>query len=127
MTRQHPLPADRELFEIESLACDAAAGPLEPAGQGAVSPEEALERFRDRVDPDTALGLVREIRRLRRVEERFERLLAVAEHLNAFLERRGLAGQAQRFVEVRAQLEQMHPDAFGEPAAGPRAPAASVA
>jgi hypothetical protein len=109
---------DRELAEIETLACDAAAGPLEPAGS-TLTPEEAEERFHAAMDPEAALRMVREIRRLRRVEERFERLCGVVEHLNTFLERRGLAGQAQRFVEVRAQLADIHPDASdgGAPAA----------
>ena len=57
--------------------------------------------------------LVREIRRLRRVEERMDSLCSVLQHLNAFLERRGLVAQAQRFVEVRAQLERIHPESFG--------------
>ena len=123
----HPLLTDRELLRLETLACDAAAGPLETAGEPAVTAEEALEIFRDVMDPDTALRMIREIRRLRRVEQSFERLCGVAEHLNAFLERRGLAGQAQRFVEVRAQLAHIHPDGFASEAPASRAPAASVA
>jgi lysyl-tRNA synthetase class II len=73
---------------------------------------EGDQRYIAAVDPDRVLGLVREIRRLRRVEERFESLCSVLQHLNTFLERRGLVTQAQRFVEVRAQLERIQPEAM---------------
>ena len=135
---KHVPPTDRELFEIEALACDATPGPWEaqtvldfqtgesmrvvahvPPGsdefyyvverEGEVAEED--QRYIAALHPDAALRLVREIRRLRRVEERFESICSVLQHLNAFLERRGLVAQAQRFVEVRAQLERLHPDA----------------
>jgi hypothetical protein len=43
----------------------------------------------------------------------------VLQHLNTFLERRGLVAQAQRFVEVRAQLERIQPEVLDAEAAGP--------
>jgi len=137
MAKQPPL-SDHELFEIEALACDATPGPWEaqtvldfqtgestrvvahapPGGDeyvyvverdGEITEED--QRFIATLHPDSALRLVREIRRLRRVEERYDTLCSVLQHLNAFLERRGLVSQAQRFVEVRAQLERLHPEA----------------
>jgi hypothetical protein len=140
MAKHIPL-SDSELHEIEALALDATPGPWEPqvvldyqsgesarvivAGTGddgevqyVVERErdlaEADQRYVAAMHPDAVLRLVREIRRLRRVEERHEMMCGVVEHLNAFLERRGLVAQAQRFVEVRAQLERIHPD--GTPA-----------
>ncbi|HEU4453832.1 MAG TPA: hypothetical protein VFR81_12275 [Longimicrobium sp.] len=149
MAKLSPLN-DQELFEIEALACDATPGPWEaqtvldfqtrestrvvahapPGGDeyvyvverdGELTEED--QRFIAALHPDSALRLVREIRRLRRVEERYETLCSVLQHLNAFLERRGLVSQAQRFVEVRAQLERLHPESdasgtAGAPAAG---------
>jgi len=135
---KHPL-TDQELFEIEALACDATPGPWEaqtvldfqtgdstrvvahapPAGgeyvyvverDGEVA--EGDQRYIAAVDPDKVLRLVREVRRLRRVEERFQSLCSVLQHLNTFLERRGLVAQAQRFVEVRAQLERINPEGY---------------
>jgi hypothetical protein len=136
MAKHTPL-ADQELFAIEALACDATPGPWEaqtvldfktgdstrvvahapPAGgeyvyvverDGEVA--EGDQRYIAAVDPDKVLRLVREIRRLRRVEERLQSLCSVLQHLNTFLEHRGLVPQAQRFVEVRAQLERIHPE-----------------
>jgi hypothetical protein len=142
---KHPPLTDSELFEIEALACDATPGPWEaqtvldfqtgestrvvahpPAGsdeylyvverEGEMREED--QRYIAALHPDAALRLVREIRRLRRVEERYESLCSVLQHLNTFLERRGLVTQAQRFVEVRAQLERIHPEALDADAAG---------
>jgi hypothetical protein len=139
MAKHAPL-TDQDLFEIEALACDATPGPWEaqtvldfqtgestrvvahaPANDeeyvyvverdGEVA--EGDQRYIAAVDPDKVLKLVREIRRLRRVEERFQSLCSVLQHLNDFLERRGLVAQAQRFVEVRAQLERIHPEVAG--------------
>jgi len=136
MATHFPL-TDQELFEIEALACDATPGPWEaqtvldfqtgestrvvahvpPAEDeyvyvverdGEIAEED--QRFIAALHPDAALRLVKEIRRLRRVEERHESLCSVLQHLNTFLERRGLVAQAQRFVEVRAQLERIHPE-----------------
>jgi len=133
---KHPPLTDQELYQIESLACDATPGPWEAqtvldfqtgeamrvvahapaAGEYVYVVErdgevaEGDQRYIAAVDPDRVLGLVREIRRLRRVEERLESLCSVLQHLNTFLERRGLVTQAQRFVEVRAQLERIHPE-----------------
>jgi len=138
MAKFPPL-TDQDLFEIEALACDATPGPWEAqtvpvldfqTGEstrvvahadgdeyvyvverdGEV--DEADQRYIAALDPDKVLRLVREIRRLRRVEERFQSLCSVLQHLNTFLERRGLVAQAQRFVEVRAQLERIHPEAL---------------
>lgn len=143
MAKHLPL-SDRELFEIESLAVDATPGPWEPQvvldyqtgetarvvvhGQGEEL-QYVVEREGDMAEgdqayiaamhPDAALRLVREIRRLRRVEERYDTLCDVLQHLNAFLERRGLVAQAQRFVEVRAQLERIHPDGLDAAAEAP--------
>jgi hypothetical protein len=155
MAKHLPL-SDRELFEIESLACDATPGPWEPqvvldyqTGETArvvvAAPPQGdevqyvVEREGEMAEgdqayiaamhPDAALRLVREIRRLRRVEERYDTLCDVLQHLNAFLERRGLVAQAQRFVEVRAQLERIHPDGFDaatETPGAPRRPAAAT-
>ncbi|HEX2201743.1 MAG TPA: hypothetical protein VHG91_00520 [Longimicrobium sp.] len=146
---KHPPLTDRDLFDVEALACDATPGPWEahtvldfqtgessrvvahnPPGSdeyvyvvdrdGEMSEED--QRYIASLHPDAALRLVREIRRLRRVEERYESLCSVLQHLNAFLERRGLVTQAQRFVEVRAQLERIHPEAL-EGGGGDAAPA----
>jgi hypothetical protein len=139
MAKHIPL-SDSELHTIEALALDATPGPWEPQvvldyqsgesarvvvadadGDGEV--QYVVERDRDLAEadqryiasmhPDAVLRLVREIRRLRRVEEHHQMMCGVVEHLNAFLERRGLVAQAQRFVEVRAQLERIHPDGAG--------------
>jgi hypothetical protein len=147
---KHPPLTDAELFEIEALAVDATPGPWEaqtvldfqtgesmrvvahdPGGSeylyvverdGEIA--EADQRYIAALDPDRALGLVREIRRLRRVEERLQSLCTVIQHLNTFLEHRGLVSQAQRFVEVRAQLEQLQPDVLqAEPPAAHGGPA----
>lgn len=138
MAKNFPL-TDQELFEIEALACDATPGPWEPhtvldfqTGEstrvvahvptasdefvyvverdGEIAEED--QRYIAALHPDEALRLVREIRRLRRVEERHESLCSVLQHLNTFLERRGLVAQAQRFVEVRAQLERLQPEGY---------------
>ena len=146
MAKHIPL-SDTELHEIEALALDATPGPWDPqvvldyqTGESArvvVAPsddeelryvverehelDEADQRYIAAMHPDAALRLVREIRRLRRVQERYEMMCGVVEHLNAFLERRGLVAQAQRFVEVRAQLERIHPDGAESAAEGGRA------
>jgi hypothetical protein len=152
MAKHIPL-SDSELHEIEAIALDATPGPWEPqvvldyqTGESArvvvYSPDEddevryVVEREHEMTDadqryiaamhPDAALRLVREIRRLRRVQERYEMMCGVVQHLNTFLERRGLVAQAQRFVEVRAQLERIHPDgadAAAETRAGRRSAA----
>lgn len=149
MAKHSPL-TDQELFEIEALACDATPGPWEAqtvldfqTGEStrvvAHAPDggeyvyvverdgelaDGDQRYIAAVDPDRVLTLVREIRRLRRVEERFQSLCSVLQHLNDFLERRGLVSQAQRFVEVRAQLERIHPEVTGaEPPATAADPA----
>ena len=141
---KHVPPTDRELYDLEALACDATPGPWEAQtvldyqsggithvvahvppgsdqfvyvvdGGGEMSEED--QRYVAALHPDAALRLVKEIRRLRKVEERYDSLRSVLQHLNTFLERRGLVAQAQRFVEVRAQLERLHPDADGSDAA----------
>jgi hypothetical protein len=146
---KHPPLTDPELFEIEALACDATPGPWEAqtvldfqtgestrvvahaeGGEYVYVVErdgevaEGDQRYIAAVDPDKVLKLVREIRRLRRVEERFQSLCSVLQHLNTFLEHRGLVSQAQRFVEVRAQLERIHPEVVdAEPPATAASPA----
>jgi hypothetical protein len=144
MHRKDP-PTDRELREIETLACDATPGPWEPqivldyqTGEAlravvrsadgeceiVVEPEveltDANQRYIAAMHPDAVLHLVRELRRLRRVESRMETVMTLMNHLNEFLERRNLTAQAQRFVEVRAQLENIHPEVLpAEPAETP--------
>ncbi len=123
MAKHSPL-TDQELYEIEALACDATPGPWEaqtvldfqtgestrvvahaPASgdeyvyvverDGEVAEDD--QRYIAAVHPDKVLRLVREIRRLRRVEDRLQSLSSVLQHLNTFLERRGLvAGAAVR-------------------------------
>jgi len=144
MAKHFPL-TEQDLFEIEALACDATPGPWEahtvldfqsgestrvvahvpPAGDeyvyvverdGEVTEED--QKYIATLHPDAALRLVKEIRRLRRVEERHQSLCSVLQHLNTFLERRGLVAQAQRFVEVRAQLERLHPEGYTPDTAG---------
>jgi hypothetical protein len=152
---KHVPPTDEELRAIEALACDATPGPWEAqtvmdyqAGEAARAvthlppgsdecvfvldcereASEADQAYIASMHPDAGLRLVREIRRLRRVEERHESLCAVLQHLNTFLERRGLVAQAQRFVEVRAQLDRIHPDGVEPAALDPRpAPGAAPA
>jgi hypothetical protein len=157
MAKHLPL-TDQDLFEIEALACDATPGPWEaqtvldfqtgestrvvahvpPTADeyvyvverdGEIAEED--QRFIAALHPDAALRLVKEIRRLRRVEEGHASLCSVLQHLNTFLERRGLVSQAQRFVEVRAQLERIHPDGVDAAADAPgtagRQAAASLA
>ncbi|HEX8392653.1 MAG TPA: hypothetical protein VF665_09895 [Longimicrobium sp.] len=148
MAKHIPL-TDQELYEIEALACDATPGPWEPqvvldyvTGESArvvvhasetdselhyvvereMEMSEADQRYIAAMHPDAGLRLVREIRRLRRVEERMDSLCSVLQHLNSFLERRGLVAQAQRFVEVRAQLERIQPDSFNAAPQDPTAP-----
>lgn len=148
MAKHIPL-SDSELHAIEALALDATPGPWEPqvvmdyqtgesaravvhaasgddelryVVEGAPELAEADQAFIAAMHPDAVLRLVREIRRLRKVQERHEMMCGVVEHLNAFLERRGLVAQAQRFVEVRAQLERIAPDG-AEQGAGGRAEA----
>lgn len=152
---KHLPPTDAELHELEALACDATRGPWEaqvlmdyqtgesarvvmhvPApgseAQAVIErdrePAEADQRYIAAVHPDAVLRLVREIRRLRRMEERYDTVASVLQHLDAFLERRGLVAQAQRFVEVRAQLERIHPDGVpgAETPGGARAAATAV-
>ena len=146
---KHIPPTDQELHAIEALAVDATPGPWEPQvvmdyqtgestrvvvhAPAAYEVQYVVEREHEMAEadqayiaamhPDAALRLVREIRRLRRVQERYDMMCDMLQHLDAFLERRGLVAQAQRFVEVRAQLERLHPDA-GEGDAG-TAPAAA--
>jgi hypothetical protein len=145
MTRKAPI-TERDLFEIESVAVDATPGPWEPqtvldfqTGEATLAVvrvaedddeceivvERELElslanqRYIAAMHPDKVLHLVKELKRLRRVEERMETMLTLMSHLNEFLERRNLTAQAQRFVEVRAQLENIHPEVLGEPAESP--------
>jgi hypothetical protein len=136
MHKKAPL-TDRDLFEIETVAVDATPGPWEaqmlldyqtgeatravvrnlpPDGDCEVVVERDIElsdanqRYIAAMHPDQVLRLVKELRRLRRVEERMGTVLTLMNHLNEFLERRNLSAQAQRFVEVRAQLENIRPD-----------------
>jgi hypothetical protein len=141
---KHIPPTDHELHAIEALAVDATPGPWEPqvvmdyqTGESArvvvrAAAEDEMQYVVERehdlgeadqayiaaMHPDAALRLVREIRRLRRVQERYDMMCDMLQHLDAFLERRGLVAQAQRFVEVRAQMERIHPDGAAADTAG---------
>lgn len=148
-----PTVTDPDLYRIEALAVDATPGPWQahtvldyttgetarviahvpPGGDQYVPVVDADGDLREEdqayiaaLHPDAALGLVREIRRLRRVEDRHAMLCSVLEHLNTFLERRGLVREAQRFVEVRAQLERIHPAPAEAGAAAPSGGARAV-
>jgi hypothetical protein len=136
MHKKSPL-TDHDLFEIETVAVDATPGPweaqmvldfqtgeatravvrvAEPDSECDIVVERELElseanqRYIAAMHPDAVLRLVKELRRLRRVEDRMGTVMTLMSHLNEFLERRNLTAQAQRFVEVRAQLETIHPD-----------------
>lgn len=141
---KHIPPSDSELYAIEALALDATPGPWDPqvvmdyqTGESTRvvvhapahdevryvverehEVDETDQAYIAAMHPDAALRLVREIRRLRRVEERHNRVCDMLQHLDAFLERRGLVAQAQRFVEVRAQMERIHPNGVEQTADG---------
>lgn len=152
MPKHAPL-TDRQLHQIEALAVDATPGPWEahtvldyttgetsrvvahvpPGSDQYVSVVEPDGELREEdhayiaaMHPDAVLDLVREVRRLRRVEDRHTMICSVLEHLNTFLERRGLVREAQRFVEVRAQLERIHPESFPAPAPAAEEPGRAV-
>lgn len=127
-------PREQLLLELEDLAEQATPGPWEAevsvdldageahaavvhylpgthrcvpvAGRGREL-TEADQRFIAAVDPSTVLWLVREVRRLSRVEERFQRLFRHMRHLDAFLTRRGLQREAQRFASVQEHLSEI--------------------
>ena len=144
-----PALSERELAALEALARKATPGPWEaqtvldfqtgdasravthsPRGsdetvfvverEADVSP--ANHHYIAALHPDATLRLLGEVRRLRTVEEQFDSVRSVLQHLNTFLDQRGLTQQAQRFVEIHSQAEQLHT----APAAAPRLPLTGV-
>lgn len=96
--------------------CEVIAGadvPLTPANQAYLAAAH----------PDAVLGLVREVRRLHALEGRMDTLLELMRHVEAFLDQKGLTRQAQRFVEMRSQVEHLggEPGAYA-PAGAPERP-----
>jgi hypothetical protein len=135
MPNDSPL-SERELAALEALACQATPGPWEaqtvldfetgdasravthsPRGsdetilvverESEVTP--ANQRYIAALHPDATLRLLGEVRRLRAVEDQFDSIRSVLQHLHLFLDQRGLTQQAQRFVEIHSQAEQLHP------------------
>jgi hypothetical protein len=90
----HPHGADEPVFVVEP------EHDLSPANQ----------RYIAALHPDATLRLVAEVRRLRALEDQLDSLRALLRHLDEFLEQRGLAPQARRFVETRSQVETLHPE-----------------
>jgi SpoU rRNA methylase family enzyme len=76
------------------------------AGQDVELTEE-VQKFIATLNPAVALLLVREMRRLLRVEERYEIVNSHMVHVEAFLTRRGLQRQALRFAAVQEQLGEL--------------------
>lgn len=138
-------PSDQELRHLEALALDATPGPWEPqlvldlesgeASRAVVRAAAQADECRVVVEPDAemahadqlyiagmhpdaTLRLVHEVRRLRGVEDRLRTLLELMGHLNDFLDQRGLAAQAARFVEIRSQVAQLHPELVAPRPAG---------
>ncbi|HEX8211441.1 MAG TPA: hypothetical protein VF584_14815 [Longimicrobium sp.] len=135
MPNDSPL-SERELAALEALACEATPGPWEAQTvldfqtgdatlavthsprdsddlvfvverEAEVSP--ANQRYIAALHPDATLRLLGEVRRLRGFEEQIDSMRSVLRHLDAFLEQRGLAQQARRFIELRSQSEHLHP------------------
>ncbi len=127
-------PREQLLLELEHLAERATPGPWEPemavdfvrgealrtvvhhpasshASVPVVSRDVALspenQAYIAALSPNVAQWMVRELRRLGRVERQYQRMCAHARHLDEFLERRGLQGEAQRFAAVREQLSEI--------------------
>ncbi|HEX8360531.1 MAG TPA: hypothetical protein VF613_10500 [Longimicrobium sp.] len=134
--------SERELAALEALACQATPGPWEAqtvldfqTGDatravthlpgGAEEPEFVVERESDlsvanqryiaALHPDATLRLLGEVRRLRTLAEQADSAHSILRHLGDFLELRGLAQQARRFVETRSQVEHLHPGALPTP------------
>ena len=127
-------PREQLLLELEQLAERATPGPWEaemsvdfargeahravvhyPAGAGGRVPvvskdaelSPADQAYLAALSPDLALWMVHELRRLSRVEKRYQRIVRHMRHLDEFLERRGLQGEAHRFAAVREQLSEI--------------------
>jgi hypothetical protein len=141
MPEDSPL-SERELATLETLACQATPGPWEAQTvldfqtgdasravthqpSGAEEPVFVVERESDlsvanqryiaALHPDATLRLLAEVRRLRAVAEQADSAHSVLRHLGDFLEQRGLAQQARRFVETRSQVEHLHPGVLPAP------------
>lgn len=129
-----PSPRDQLLLELEQLAERATPGPWEPemaidftAGEAhrtvvhypagshhctpVVSRDGELsaddQAYIAAMSPAVAQWMVREIRRLARVERQYQRMAAHMRHVDEFLRRRNLQGEAQRFAAVREQLSEI--------------------
>ncbi|HEV2146322.1 MAG TPA: hypothetical protein VGR37_02805 [Longimicrobiaceae bacterium] len=129
-----PTPRDQLLQELEQLAERATPGPWEaemsidfvrgeahrtvvhyPGGghrcvpvvspEGGISAED--QAFVAAMDPALAQWMVRELRRLARVEKQHQRMASHLRHVDEFLRRRGLQAEAQRFAAVREQLSEI--------------------
>lgn len=127
-------PREQLLLELEQLAERATPGPWEaemsvdfargeahpavvhyPAGTGRrvpvaardtdLSPED--QAYIAALSPNLALWMIHELRRLARVENQYQRLCRHMRHLDEFLDRRGLQGEAHRFAAVREQLSEI--------------------
>ena len=136
--RNDPPLSERDLATLEALAADATPGPWEaqtvldfqtgdatravthsPSGFGEtvivvereVDVSPANHRYIAALHPDATLRLLAEVRRLRAVEDQCDSVRSVLQHLNVFLDQRGLTQQAQRFIEIRSQAEHLHPAA----------------
>ncbi len=127
-------PREQLLAQLERLAERATPGPWEaelavdfergeahravvhyPAGSHRCVPVAARDtemspddqEFIAALDPALALWMVRELRRLGRVERQYQRMCRRVRHLDDFLQRRGLTAEAQRFAAVREQLSEI--------------------
>lgn len=127
-------PREQLLLELEQLAERATPGPWEaevsvdfvageahrtvvhyPAGTHhcvpVVAPDRELspedQAFIAAMSPSAAQWMLRELRRLGRVERQYQRMASHMRHVDEFLRRRGLQGEAQRFAAVREQLSEI--------------------
>lgn len=127
-------PRDQFLLELEQLAERATPGPWEPemaidfvrgeahrtvvhypagshhcvpvvSGDGELSADD--QAYIAALSPAVAQWMLRELRRLARVERQYQRMAGHMRHLDEFLRRRGLQGEAQRFAAVREQLSEI--------------------
>lgn len=129
-----PSPREQLLLELEQLAERATPGPWEPelaidftrgeahrtvvhypAGSHhcvPVVPKDGQPSAEDQayiaaLNPAVTQWMLRELRRLARVERQYHRMSRHSRHVDEFLSRRGLLGEAQRFAAVREQLSEI--------------------
>jgi hypothetical protein len=127
-------PREQLLLELEQLAERATPGPWEaemvvdfvrgeahravmhhPAGSapavpvissdGAISADD--QAYVAALNPAVAQWMLRELRRLGRVEKQYQRMSGHLRHVDEFLRRRGLQAEAHRFAAVREQLSEI--------------------